>query len=76
MDLYCSYHHSQGHDIDRCTALRHAIQDVINRGSISVERLGAVVDPMIACSDCVVPFVSYPHSTSHVKDDDSSMMSF
>ena len=41
-----------------------------------MERLGAVVDPMIACSDCVVPFVSYPHSTSHVKDDDSSMMSF
>ena len=31
---------------------------------------------MIARSDCVVPFVSYPHFTSHVEDDDAHMMSF
>ena len=33
-------------------------------------------DPMIACFDCVVPFVFDPHSTSHVEDDDPCMMSF
>ena len=33
-------------------------------------------DPMITRSDYVVPFVSNPHSISHVKDDDAHMMSF
>ena len=32
-------------------------------------------DPMINHSDCVVPFVSDPHSTRHVEDDDARMMS-
>ena len=31
---------------------------------------------MISRSDCVVPFVSDPHFTSHVEDDDARMMSF
>ena len=72
-DLYYSYHQSQEHDI---AALRHAIQDIIDQGSISVEQLSAIIDPMIARSDCVVLFISDPHSTSHVKDDDACMISF
>ena len=35
-----------------------------------------IADPTIAHFDCVVPFVSEPHSTSHVEDDDARMMSF
>ena len=46
MDLCFSYHQSQEHDIYQCTALRHAIQDVIDQESISVEQLGASADPM------------------------------
>ncbi|KAL6349968.1 hypothetical protein AAG906_002075 [Vitis piasezkii] len=30
LDLYCAYHQSVGHHTDRCTALRHAIQDIVD----------------------------------------------
>ncbi|KAL6329569.1 hypothetical protein AAG906_022146 [Vitis piasezkii] len=32
LDLYCMYHQSVGHHTDRCTALRHAIQDIVDSG--------------------------------------------
>ncbi|KAL6314470.1 hypothetical protein AAG906_025955 [Vitis piasezkii] len=31
MDLHCAYHRGPGHDIDHCTSLRHAIQDLIDQ---------------------------------------------
>ncbi|KAL6346051.1 hypothetical protein AAG906_025331 [Vitis piasezkii] len=31
MDFHCSYHQGLGHDTDHCTALRHAIQDLIDQ---------------------------------------------
>ncbi|RVX18697.1 hypothetical protein CK203_007090 [Vitis vinifera] len=31
MDLHCAYHQGPGHETDRCTALRHAIQDLIDQ---------------------------------------------
>uniref|UniRef100_F6I1M8 Retrotransposon gag domain-containing protein n=1 Tax=Vitis vinifera TaxID=29760 RepID=F6I1M8_VITVI len=33
LDLYCAYHQSAGHHTDRCTALRHAIQDIVDSGT-------------------------------------------
>ncbi|RVX16445.1 hypothetical protein CK203_006115 [Vitis vinifera] len=33
LDLYCMYHQSVGHHTDRCTALRHAIQDIVDFGT-------------------------------------------
>ncbi|RVW72583.1 hypothetical protein CK203_060080 [Vitis vinifera] len=30
IDLHCAYHQGPGHETDRCTALRHAIQDLID----------------------------------------------
>ena len=33
LDLYCTYHQSVGHHTDRCTALRHAIQDIVDSGT-------------------------------------------
>nr|CAN68507.1 hypothetical protein VITISV_011339 [Vitis vinifera] len=33
LDLYCAYHQSVGHHTDRCTALRHAIQDIVDSGT-------------------------------------------
>ena len=41
-----------------------------------MEQLSLDADPMIAHSNCVVPFVSDPHFTSHIKDDEACMMSF
>ena len=32
MDLHCAYHQILGHETDCCTALRHAIQDLIDQG--------------------------------------------
>ena len=33
LDLYCTYHQSAGHHNDRCIALRHAIQDIVDFGT-------------------------------------------
>ncbi|RVW58594.1 hypothetical protein CK203_114026 [Vitis vinifera] len=33
LDLYCMYHQSVGLHTDRCTALRHAIQDIVDSGT-------------------------------------------
>ncbi|RVX16914.1 hypothetical protein CK203_003351 [Vitis vinifera] len=33
LDLYCAYHQSAGHHTDRCTTLRHAIQDIVDSGT-------------------------------------------
>ncbi|RVW65724.1 hypothetical protein CK203_057693 [Vitis vinifera] len=33
LDLYCMYHQSVGHHTDCCTALRHAIQDIVDSGT-------------------------------------------
>ncbi|WKA04894.1 hypothetical protein VitviT2T_022891 [Vitis vinifera] len=30
MNLHCAYHQGPGHETDRCTALRHAVQDLID----------------------------------------------
>ncbi|RVW47635.1 hypothetical protein CK203_109792 [Vitis vinifera] len=75
MDLYCSYHQRQGHDINLCTALRRTIQDVIDQGSISLDQLSMPSDPVTTHSTHVVPpsTVSIP-SIDHVDDDDVQMM--
>ncbi|RVW82147.1 hypothetical protein CK203_050769 [Vitis vinifera] len=31
MDPHCAYHQGPGHETDRCTALRHAVQDLIDQ---------------------------------------------
>ncbi|RVX01147.1 hypothetical protein CK203_036121 [Vitis vinifera] len=33
LDLYCTYHQSAGHHTDRCTALQHAIHDIVDFGT-------------------------------------------
>ena len=30
MDLHCAYHQGPGQTTDQCTALRHAVQDLID----------------------------------------------
>ncbi|RVW92349.1 hypothetical protein CK203_032442 [Vitis vinifera] len=36
---HCLYHQIQGHDTERCLALHHAIQDLIDSGIFQVEDL-------------------------------------
>ena len=36
MDLHCAYHQDPGHDTDRCSALIHAIQDLIDQGLVKL----------------------------------------
>ena len=36
MDLHCAYHQGPGHETDRCIALRHAIQDLIDQGVVQL----------------------------------------
>ena len=76
MDLYHSYHQSRRHDTDQCTTLQHVIQDIIDRGSVSVDQLGAVANPLIAHSTHMVPSIFNPHFASHVEDVDTQMMSY
>ena len=36
MDLHYAYHQGPGHDTDRCSALRHAMQDLIDQGLVNL----------------------------------------
>ena len=44
--LHCDYHQIAGHDIDSCTALRHANQDLTDQGLVDLGRLGVTTDPL------------------------------
>ncbi|KAL6323646.1 hypothetical protein AAG906_002113 [Vitis piasezkii] len=36
LDLHCAYHQGLGHDTNHCSALRHAIQDLIDQGLVNL----------------------------------------
>ncbi|KAL6324352.1 hypothetical protein AAG906_012956 [Vitis piasezkii] len=48
MDLHCAYHQGLGHETDRCTALRHAIQDLINQGLVHLGQPSVTTNPLLA----------------------------
>ncbi|RVW25276.1 Retrovirus-related Pol polyprotein from transposon 17.6 [Vitis vinifera] len=50
MDLHCSYHQGPGHDTDHCTALRHAIQDLIDQGLVNLGQPSVTTNPLPAHS--------------------------
>ncbi|XP_034707088.1 uncharacterized protein LOC117930555 [Vitis riparia] len=45
-DLHYAYHQRAGHDTDSCSALRHAIQDLIDQGLVDLGRPGVAIDPL------------------------------
>ena len=45
LDLYCTYHQSVRHHIDRCTTLRHAIQDNVDSGTFGHPRSDMIFIP-------------------------------
>ncbi|RVW20128.1 hypothetical protein CK203_116674 [Vitis vinifera] len=54
-DLHCAYHQRAGHDTDSCSALRHAIQDLIDQGLVDLGRPGVATDPLHTHDTRAVP---------------------
>ncbi|RVW29023.1 hypothetical protein CK203_088881 [Vitis vinifera] len=55
MDLHCAYHQGSGHETDRCTALRHAIQDLIDQGLVHLGQPSVTQNPLPAHTTHAVP---------------------
>ena len=54
-DLHCAYHQRAGHDTDSYSALRHAIQDLIDQGLVDLGRPGVATDPLPTHDTRAVP---------------------
>ena len=46
VDLHCAYHQRAGHDTDSFVALRHTIQDLIDKGLVDLGRPEVTTDPL------------------------------
>ena len=55
MDLQCAYHQGLGHETDRCTALRYAIQDLIDQGLVHLGQLSVTTNQLPAHTTHAVP---------------------
>ena len=52
---HCLYHQTQGHDTERCAALRHAIQDLIDAGTVNLGGPSVTANPLPVNSTNAVP---------------------
>ncbi|RVW24409.1 hypothetical protein CK203_093204 [Vitis vinifera] len=52
---HCLYHQIQGHDIERCPVLHHAIQDLIDSGLVNLSGPSVTTNPLSTHSTCAVP---------------------
>ena len=52
---HCLYHQIPGHDTERCSALHHAIQDLIDSGVVDLARPSVTTNPLPAHSTQAVP---------------------
>ncbi|KAJ9704055.1 hypothetical protein PVL29_005372 [Vitis rotundifolia] len=81
MDLHCAYHQGPGHETDRCTALRHAVQDLIDQGLVHLGQPSVTTNPLPAHTTHAVPppadgihFLDFDEIDDHIhmlSDDDS-----
>ena len=55
MDLHCAYHQGPRHITNKCTALRHAIQDLIDQGIVQLGQPSISSNPLLTYSTHVVP---------------------
>ncbi|KAL6318153.1 hypothetical protein AAG906_035658 [Vitis piasezkii] len=77
MDLHCSYHQGPGHDTDHCTALRHAIQDLIDQGLVNLGQPSVTTNPLPAHSThAVYPSLGDIHHMDLIEDDSIHMLSW
>ncbi|KAL6312346.1 hypothetical protein AAG906_008000 [Vitis piasezkii] len=83
MDLHCAYHQGPGHETDRCTALRHAVQDLIDQGLVHLGQPSVTTNPLPAHTTHAVPppaddihFLEFDVIDDHIhmlSDDDSDL---
>ncbi|KAL6323896.1 hypothetical protein AAG906_005893 [Vitis piasezkii] len=60
-----------GHETDRCTTLRHAIQDLIDQGMVHLGQLSATINPLSAHTTHTIPSpTDSMHSIDFTKLDD------
>ncbi|RVW66312.1 hypothetical protein CK203_066367 [Vitis vinifera] len=77
MDLHCSYHQGPGHDMDHCTALRHAIKDLVDQGLVNLGHLSVNHEPStISLYACNATPLGGIHHIDFVEDDNIHMMSW
>ncbi|RVW88855.1 hypothetical protein CK203_045074 [Vitis vinifera] len=77
MDLHCSYHQGPGHDTNHCTALRHAIQDLIDQGLVNLGQPSVTTNPLPTHSTHVVhPSSGDIHHMDLIEDDSIHMLSW
>ena len=48
LDLYCTYHQSEEHHTDRCTALRHSLQDLVDSRTFGHHKSNMIFIPTSA----------------------------
>ena len=71
MDLHCAYHQGPGHETDRCTALRHAIQDLIDQGLVHLGQPSVTQNPLPTyATHAVPPLAGGIHFLDFVDSDD------
>ncbi|RVW16827.1 hypothetical protein CK203_098174 [Vitis vinifera] len=71
MDLYYAYHQGLGHETDRCTALRHVIQDLMDQGLVHLGQSSVTTNPLLAhTSHAVLPPTGDIHFMDFTKPDD------
>ncbi|KAL6315062.1 hypothetical protein AAG906_030910 [Vitis piasezkii] len=46
LNLHYAYHQGPGHDTDRCSTMRHAIQDLIDQGLINLGQPSVITNPL------------------------------
>ncbi|RVW62095.1 hypothetical protein CK203_058926 [Vitis vinifera] len=67
----------RGHDMDHCTAMRHAIQDLIDQGLINLGQLSVTTNPLPTHSTHVVsPSPGDIHHMDLIEDDSIHMLSW
>ena len=81
MDLHCAYHQGPGHETDRCIALRHAVQDLIDQGLVHLGQSSVTTNPLPTHTTHAVPppaddihFLEFDEIDDHIhmlSDDDS-----
>ena len=67
LDLHCAYHQGPGHDTDRCSTLRHAIQDLIDQGLVNLSQPSVTTNPLPAhTTHSVLPLTGGIHHMDFV----------
>ena len=71
MDLHCAYHQGLGHETDRCTALRHVVQDLIDQGLVHLGQPSVTTNLLLAhTTHVVLPPADDIHFLDFVEFDD------